>query len=95
MSETKTTVVNCRDNPYYDVFIGRPSIFGNPFKIGVHGTREEVIEKFREYLKKTPHLVELAKDVLKGKVLGCWCKPAPCHGDIWAAIVNGEDNLGD
>ena len=25
---------------------------------------------------------------LKGKNLGCWCHPSPCHGDILKMIVD-------
>jgi hypothetical protein len=91
----KTHIVNCRDNPHYDVFIGRPSLWGNPFKIGRDGTREEVIEKFRQYLKGQPHLIEIAKEHLKGKVLGCYCKPLHCHGDVWLEVLNEETGNGD
>src|SRR3990167_9119085 len=82
-------VVHCKKEPY-DVYIGRPSKWGNPFVIGEHGTREEVIEKYEEWLlgirsapnkEKAPSLKE-AKEELKDKVLGCWCAPAPCHGDV-------------
>jgi hypothetical protein len=32
------------------VYIGRPSLLGNPFKIGQHGTRREVIQRYRAWL---------------------------------------------
>lgn len=72
------------------VYIGRPSRWGNPYVIGEHGTRDEVIEKFREYLKRHPKLVAEGKRELRGKDLACWCAPAPCHGDVWLSIVNEE-----
>ncbi len=73
-------VVHCKRSSY-DVYIGRPSKWGNPFIIGPDGTREEVIMKFEQYLLNS----ELLKDIgeLDGKILGCWCRPYfPCHGDI-------------
>ena len=79
-----TRVVHCKREPY-DVYIGRPSKWGNPFKIGVDGTREEVIEKYRNYIQNSP-LLEYIQE-LKGKTLGCYCKPAACHGDILAELV--------
>jgi hypothetical protein len=81
-----TRVVHCKKEPY-DVYIGRPSKWGNPFKIGKDGTREEVIEKYREYILSKP---ELLKDLseLKGKILGCWCKPKACHGDVLVELLN-------
>ena len=46
----KTTVVHCKREPY-DVYIGRPGPWGNPFEIGTDGTREEVIAKYEEWIK--------------------------------------------
>lgn len=82
-------VVHCKREPY-DVYIGRPSKWGNPFVIGKDGTREEVIEKYRQWL--VPILEEhgvgpIAE--LKGKTLGCWCAPKPCHGDVLLELANG------
>lgn len=33
-------------------------------------------------------LVEKAKQELRGKVLGCWCKPLDCHGDFLKAVAD-------
>jgi hypothetical protein len=79
MSETK--VVNLHKEPY-DVYIGRGSPYGNPYSIGIHGTREEVLIKFEKYFKIKKKLIEKAKRELTGKTLGCFCKPQACHGDI-------------
>ena len=73
-------VVHCKREPY-DVYIGRPSKWGNPFEIGRDGTREQVIEKFREYLISNQVLMRDLSE-LRGKTLGCWCKPEACHGDV-------------
>lgn len=81
-----TTVVN-RAHAAYDVYIGRPSVWGNPFVVGHDGTRAEVIVKYEEWLRGNSGLVALAKKHLKGKVLGCWCSPLPCHGDVLARIA--------
>lgn len=82
----KTTIVNI-NNSEYDIFIGRPSIWGNPFKIGKDGTRKEVIQKYKEYVLKNELLIkELPK--LQGKRLGCFCKPKSCHGDILVELLN-------
>jgi hypothetical protein len=79
-------VVHCK-RTQHDVYIGRPSKWGNPFVIGRDGTRDEVIEKFRQYgLRKG--LDKTAKTELRGKVLGCWCSPAACHGDVLAEWAN-------
>ena len=81
----KTKVVNLRYEPY-DVYIGRGSIWGNPFRIGVHGTREEVIIKYKWYVLNKPTLLACLPE-LKGKVLGCYCKPLACHGDILVDLL--------
>lgn len=49
-------VVHCKKNSY-DVYIGRPSKWGNPFSIGRDGSREEVIEKYREWIESQPDLL--------------------------------------
>jgi hypothetical protein len=73
---------------HYDVYIGRPSKWGNPFILGKDGTREEVIRKYEEWLQTKPELIEAAKVELKGKRLGCYCHPRPCHGHVLARIAN-------
>lgn len=78
-------VVHCKKEPY-DVYIGRGSKWGNPFKIGEHGTREEVIAYYRAHLLDCPEKL-LALHELKGKTLGCWCAPKACHGDVLAEFV--------
>ena len=76
------------DCPRDAVNIMRPSRFGNPFKIGVDGSRTEVIEKFREYVFGNPELLEQVQTELVGKDLVCCCKPKACHGDVLKEIAN-------
>ena len=78
-------VVNCRRESY-DVYIGRPSIWGNPFRIKYDGTREEVINKYERWLLKNNSLM-IRLGELKDKRLGCWCKPFPCHGDVLVKLI--------
>ena len=81
-------VVHCKREPY-DVYIGRPSVWGNPYHIGKDGSRrDKVITMYRQWLMAQPELVARAKRELKGKVLGCWCAPRPCHGDVLAEVAN-------
>jgi hypothetical protein len=79
-------VVHCRRAPY-DVYIGRPSKWGNPFVVGRDGTRKAVIAKYRAWLLRQPELLAAVVPELQGKVLGCWCTPLPCHGDVLAALA--------
>lgn len=70
------------------VYIGRPSLFGNPFIVGKDGTREEVVEKYREWISTQPELIERVVSELKGKDLICFCAPKACHGDVLLEIAN-------
>ena len=73
------------------VYVSRPSKWGNPYRIGADGNRDQVLKKYREYLAATPSLVEDAKKELRGKNLACWCKPSEdCHADILLEIANKE-----
>lgn len=72
------------------VYIGRPSKFGNPFIIGIHGTREQVIMKYRGWLLAQDDLVIAAKQELRGKDLLCYCSPSPCHGDVLLEVANSD-----
>ena len=81
-----TRVVHCKRAPF-DVYIGRPSKWGNPYEIGRDGTREEVIAKYRTHFQSTPALLAALPE-LRGKTLGCWCAPRACHGDILWELAN-------
>ena len=86
-------VVNIRKEKC-EVYIGRGSIFGNPYThIPIKNTkaefqvktRQEAIDKYREYFyNRIENDTEFLDEVLrlKDKVLGCYCKPLDCHGDI-------------
>lgn len=80
-------VVHFRYAPPETVYVGRPGKWGNPFEIGKHGTRAEVIAKYEKYLRNRPDLMEALPE-LKGKLLGCWCAPKPCHADVLARLAN-------
>lgn len=70
--------------------IDRRSPWGNPFELPADGTRDEVIANYENhYLPYKPSLLDRLH-TLKGKALGCWCAPEPCHGDI---LKNGADEL--
>jgi len=78
-------VVNLREEGY-EVYIGRGSKWGNRFVIGRDGDREEVIWKYREWILKNDYLLSCLGE-LKDKVLGCYCKPLACHGDVLVELV--------
>lgn len=69
-----------KENGLY-VFIGRPSNWRNPYVLGEDGDRPTVINSFRAYFAKKLGLQKRVPE-LKGKVLGCYCYPEPCHGEV-------------
>ena len=91
-------VVHCKKEEF-DVYVGRGSKWGNPYShregtLAEHvvGSRSEAIQKFEEYLLSNEELMESLSE-LKGKTLGCWCKPKSCHGDILLRYANGPSQL--
>lgn len=82
--------------PEGGIYIGRrtgilpQSPYHNPFLIGSHGTREEVLRKFKEYWfhPEQKALRWKAWKELPGKTLYCWCAPLACHGDVIALYLD-------
>jgi len=95
--ERELRVVHCKREPF-DVYIGRPSKWGNPIKLLAERERPFVLANYRAWLDGDVHLAavygkpptkEEIQAELKGKTLGCWCAPKPCHGDVLLEIANG------
>lgn len=92
----RTTVVNIRTGAKFDVYCGRArgglgGTFGNPYVLGPDGDRDEVIRKFRIYFHerlKMDLAFRRAVEGLRGKVLGCFCKPLACHCDIYVEFLD-------
>jgi Domain of unknown function (DUF4326) len=97
-----TTVVNLKghrgDTSLGDVvYVGRAvrrggwhldrSPYANPFRPGPDGTREQVIDRYREWLTGRPDLLARLPE-LRGRRLGCWCAPLPCHADVLAELAD-------
>jgi hypothetical protein len=86
-------VVHCKRDRF-DIYIGRGSIYGNPYKIGLDGTRNEVIKKYKDWIVSDRYIPTIYKPsieeikLLKGKILGCWCTPKACHGDVLIELAN-------
>jgi hypothetical protein len=91
-------VVNCKQEPY-DIFIARPSKFGNIYTHHRYGTlakyivdsRKEAIIQYENWLQEQPSLmIDICRE-LQGKVLGCFCNVElglDCHGYLLARIAN-------
>lgn len=71
-------------------FPQQDSIWANPFKKDRDGTLDEILEKYEIYIRKKINDENLKDELmkLKGKNLGCWCKPNKCHGDILLKLIN-------
>lgn len=96
-------VVHYKKSPY-DVYIGRPTLWGNPFShlkesaAVVHvKTRDEAVAAYRHWLAGTAYQdieperrTKILNHIatLKGKRLACWCAPQSCHGDVLAELAN-------
>ncbi len=75
-------VINMRDTKQFDVRIDRKTKWGNPYRIGKgQYTREDSMLEYKKYILRREDLLRDLGE-LEGKVLGCWCKPKACHGDI-------------
>jgi hypothetical protein len=97
-----TTVVNLKghrgDPAYADVvYVGRAMYRGGwrlpasplacPFRPGPDGSREDVVVKYRDYLLGRADLMALLPE-LRGRRLGCWCAPEPCHAAVIAELAD-------
>jgi hypothetical protein len=87
---THGRVVHCKKEPY-DIYIGRPSMWGNPFVVGDDFSRDEAIALYEKWIATQPMLLGLLP-TLKGKVLGCWCSPKPCHGEVLIKLAEGSQS---
>ncbi|KMP65187.1 hypothetical protein TU57_10600 [Bacillus cereus] len=86
----ETTVVNKYHKLPYDVYIGRGSKWGNPFSHLPNTQaifKEEAIEMYRKWIMYKPNLLAELHE-LKGKTLGCFCKPKSCHGDVLIELID-------
>jgi hypothetical protein len=66
------------------------SVWANPFIIGKDGGRDKVINAYEKYINEKIENKEVNLDDLRGKVLGCWCCPEPCHGDILMKLLKSK-----
>lgn len=68
----------------------KDSPFANPFKLGKDGDREEIIAKYELYIRDKIEKGEVMIKEIKGKNLGCWCSPEPCHGDVLLRLIRAD-----
>lgn len=86
-----------------DVYIGRGMYMGgwklpkskwaNPFKIDRKMEKRagalHAVDRYKKWIVSRPELMKSIHE-LKGKRLGCWCHPFPCHGDVLAELANTQ-----
>jgi hypothetical protein len=87
------------------VYVGRPSVWGNPFTVTDFGSRRAAVDRFVSHLRARrlagPGWINLVaypwetqiRRVLAGRDLVCWCPPdQPCHADVLLEIANGGES---
>jgi len=85
-----TRVVHRGREPF-DIDIGRPSKWGNPFPVPAKDYDREadpdrILARYEAHVRGRPDLMAALPE-LRGKTLGCWCAPKKCHGDVLAKLV--------
>ena len=93
----ETKVVNIYKEPF-DVYIGRAGkgkdgYFGNPFPLLKGEERGSTLDNYKKYFfERIEKDIEFKEKILslRGKTLGCFCKPKPCHGDIIKEYLDGK-----
>lgn len=94
-------VVHCKHDQYTH-YIGRPSLLGNRYThtqskfpgMVVVGTREEAIWRFEEFARQDARTLRVIEQLPSNAVLGCWCHPQACHGDVIIKLWLEIHNLG-
>lgn len=77
--------------PPNTVVVSRPSMWGNPFKVGRDGTAQECVDKYQQNIGLLTYSIvqSLIVQRLRGKNLACWCPlDKPCHADVLLEIAN-------
>ena len=86
----RSGVVFCKIDGKNERYPKVSSIWHNPFKVGKHGTRDEVIDKYESYIRlRLNNSSDLQTNLLKlkNKNLGCWCFPEKCHGNVLLKLI--------
>lgn len=79
--------------PANTIYVGRPSIWGNPYRVAVSpfiaSSHQDAVNKHFRWVIRDEVYQEKIKNRLKGKNLACWCPlDQPCHADILLEIAN-------
>ena len=63
------------------------SMFQNPFSLNDFD-RKTAIGKYRSHIMSSPNLLQKVHSELDDKILGCFCLPEECHGQVLLDILN-------
>lgn len=74
-------IENKRNYRGLGVYVGRPSVLGNPYHLGKDGNRKEVCDSFEHLARNTPQILAAIDNLKEDDVLICWCSPLECHAD--------------
>ena len=89
------TVVHVNSGKHFDYYVGRPSLLGNPFRVGEGVTHDRAIRLFAHYaiarMDLDPAFVSAIR-ACKGKTIACWCR-STCHAWVILFLANGEIEL--
>ena len=94
----KIEVINTKNYEGDDyIYIGLPSLFGNPYSskesnLAEHqvDSKKEAIDLYRQYILDDLELLDELISQLRStghRKLGCFCKPAGCHGDVLKELI--------
>ena len=93
------TIVNRRNGRVAGVYVGRPSVLGNPYVIGPDGSRHDVVDQYRAWLREQYRHDGAVRRALRqltmryltdgALTLICWCAPQPCHAEVIRDAVLG------
>lgn len=91
------SVANVKKSQPYNIYIGRENNFyhheasewANPYVMDEWHTRDMVLGLYYWHLIANPNLYDATKE-LRGKTLGCYCAPLPCHGDLLTWLSEGH-----
>jgi len=76
--------INGQRKHLHNADVGTPGWLGNPYPESEYG-RTECIDRFREDFHTrvdSDKQFRAAVTDLRGEILGCYCKPKACHGDV-------------
>jgi len=79
--------------PVGAVYVGRPTKWGNPYRVGFGCTAHQAVQRYIDRLDgnvwTSPNKHDVKRE-LRGRDLICWCPlDKPCHADVLLEIANG------